>query len=206
MNTYIYIHVCCINNWKEIFGKLLSDIRASGLYDKVTKIRCSILYIAEDFTLFIDPKIEIISKSIDLSLYETPTINALYADALKEDFNVLYLHTKGVKHMGMNPHVTDWVKYMSYFNIYRHELCMEMLKDYDAVGVNLHTSPTHFSGNFWWSKSEHLRKLQPCTYDKYCSPEFWVGCVKGEYKELWNSGVNHYYFPYKEANYLRPPT
>lgn len=206
MNTYIYIHVCCINNWKEIFGKLLSDIRASGLYDKVTKIRCSLLYTVEDFTIFIDPKIEIIYKSTILSLYETPTINILYEDALKENFNVLYLHTKGVKHNGMNPHVTDWVNYMSYFNIYKHELCLEMLKANDAVGVNLHITPAHFSGNFWWSKSEHLRKLSPCIYDKYISPELWVACVKGNYKELWNSGVNHYYFPYKEANYLRPPT
>jgi hypothetical protein len=43
MNTYIYIHVCCINNWKEIFNKLLFDIKESKLYDKVTKIRCNIL-------------------------------------------------------------------------------------------------------------------------------------------------------------------
>jgi hypothetical protein len=167
----------------------------------VTKIRCGILYTAKDLTLFKDPKIEIIYKSHDLNLYETPTINSLYAHAGKEDFKVLYLHSKGVKHMGMNPNVTDWVKYMSYFNIFKNEECLKILDTNDAVGVNLHSSPLHFSGNFWWSKSEHIRKLGPCKYETYTSPEFWITCVKGEYKELWNSGVNHYDMRYEEHNY-----
>lgn len=201
MNTYIYIHVCCINNWKEIFGKLLSDIRASGLYDKVTKIRVNILTPMLDLDVFKDDKIEILGISNNLRLYESSTLNLLYQHSFTEDFKVLYLHTKGVKHNGKNLNVIDWVKYMSYFNIYKHEDCLNMLDNYDAVGVNLFDSPRHFSGNFWWSSAKHISKLGQCGRDTYNSPEFWVTCVKGEYKSLWKSGVNHYYKRYEEYNY-----
>lgn len=204
MNTYVYIHVCCINNWKEIFGKLISDIKESGLYDKVKAIRCMILSQKEDLDnehLTNDPKIEILGISSNLSLYESVTINRLYNDALSEDFNVLYLHTKGVRHNCKNPCVTDWVTYLSYFNIYKHDICLEMLKEYDTVGVNL-LEPLHYSGNFWWSKSEHIRKLGECKHVNYNSPEFWVTSVKGVHKELWNSGVNHYYDRYTPDKYI----
>jgi len=39
MQTYIYFHICRMNNWKEIVEKLWTDVLASGLYDKVTEIR-----------------------------------------------------------------------------------------------------------------------------------------------------------------------
>jgi hypothetical protein len=201
MNTYIYIHVCCINNWKEIFGKLLSDIRSSGLYDKVNKIRVNILTQTLDLDLFKDDKIEILGISNNLRVYESSTLNLLYKHSLTQDFKVLYLHTKGVKHNGKNINVIDWVKYMSYFNIYKHEECLNMLDNYDAVGVNYFDSPRHFSGNFWWSTSKHISKLAECGRVTYNSPEFWVTCVKGEYKALWNSGVNHYYKRYEEDKY-----
>jgi hypothetical protein len=182
--------------------KLLSDIKESGLYDKVTKIRCMLLVNKLNLTLLKDPKIEIIGFSQDYSLYEQATINKLFEDSIKEDFNVLYIHSKGIRHNGTNPCVTDWVKYLTYFNIYKHDQCMKMLNIYDAVGVNLINDPVlHFSGNFWWSKAEHLRKLGPCPYTNYNSPEFWVTSVKGNYIGLWNSLVNHYISRYEESRY-----
>jgi len=201
MNTYVYIHVCCINNWKQIFDKLISDIKDSGLYEKVSKIRIGILGDVSQ-GLPEDPKFEILHVSSNMNLYEQSTINLLYRDSLTEDFNVLYLHTKGVKHNNKNPCVTDWVRYMSYFNIYKHDLCLQMLENHDAVGVNLNSTPIHFSGNFWWSTSRHIRGLGPCKYVNYNSPEFWVTSVKGNYTELWNSGVNHYHELYDPSLYL----
>ena len=207
MNTYIYFHICCKNNWREIVSKLLSDIKESGLYDKVTKIRCMILAVTVDVTLFNDPKIEIIGNSPDYSLYEQATINKLYEESLKEDFKVLYIHSKGIRHNGKIPSVTDWVKYLTYFNIYKHEHCMELLDTYDTVGVNLIGSPVlHYSGNFWWSKSEHIRKLGICPYINYNSPEFWVTSIKARHKGIWRSFVNHYRTRYEEHNYIKPNT
>lgn len=204
MNTYIYFHICCKNNWSEIVGKLLSDIKESGLYDNVTKIRCMLLTDKLDLTLFNDPKIEIIGNSSDYSLYEQATINKLYEESLKEDFKVLYIHSKGIRHNGTKPSITDWVKYLTYFNIYKHDQCIELLEKHDAVGVNLINKPVlHYSGNFWWSKTEHIRKLGLCPYVNYNSPEFWVTSIKGQYKTVWNSGVDHYRRRYEQHNYIR---
>ena len=183
---------------KEIFEKLMSDIKDSGLYEKVSKIRLGILNVIDLPENLSDPKFEVLHLSSNVNLYEQSTLNLLYRDSLLEDFNVLYLHTKGVKHNNTNPCVTDWVRYMSYFNIYKHELCLKMLENHDAVGVNLYTNPTHYSGNFWWSTSRHIRGLGPCKYESYNSPEFWVTSISARFTELWNSGVNHYYERYQE--------
>ena len=209
MNTYIYIHVCCINNWKEIFNKLLDDIKKSGLYEKINKIKCNILSQEKiDMYIFEDEKIEIIGISNNLKLYEVSTINMLHKDSLDEDFNVLYLHTKGVRHNNCNINVNDWVRYLSYFNIYKHEICSTQLKNCDAVGVNLHGGDviSHYAGNFWWSKSQYIRNLDKCLYEHYCSPEMWiVGKRIGRYVCLWNSNVDHYHNRYEEHNYIDKP-
>jgi hypothetical protein len=199
---YVYIHVCCINNWKEIFEKLLLDIKLSGLHDKVKKIKCNILTTNKnDLQMFYSDKIEIIGISDNINSYEQSTIHLLYEHAMIEDFDVLYIHTKGVKHNNLNPNVTDWVNYLSYFNIYQHATCISSLNEYDAVGVNLINNPIHFSGNFWWSKSSYIKTLKKCEYICYNSPEYWITSSNGHYLSLWNSNINHYHTCYKPNQY-----
>ena len=205
MNTYIYFHVCCFNTWQDIFKQLIADVKESGLYSKVTEIRCNVLTTNNQDIYWLseyDPKIKIIGVSNNLNLFETPTLNLLYEHSLSEEFNVLYIHTKGIRHTN-NPCITDWVKYLTYFNIYRHDICMEELSNYDAVGVNLHDEPRlHFSGNFWWSKSQYIRKIGQCNYTEYNSPELWLTEQKvGNYLSLWLSNTNHYTTRYEETRY-----
>ena len=38
--VYIYMHICCIANWKQVVDGLFDDIKQSGLYEKVIEIRC----------------------------------------------------------------------------------------------------------------------------------------------------------------------
>ena len=117
----------------------------------------------------------------------------LYTHAVEEDFNVLYIHSKGVT-KPWSDCVKDWIDYMLYFNIDKFQTCLELLQEYDAVGVNLQDKPVlHFSGNFWWSKSSNIRKLGEITNETYHGPEFYItGCKDGKYKGLYISNVNHY--------------
>lgn len=203
MKIYIYLHICCINNWEEVFSKLLSDIKTSGLYEKIEKIRCTVLTLeCVSDELFQDPKIELISVHRNLNLYELATLHPLYEHAQKEDFYVLYLHTKGVRHNKTNPCVNEWVDYLAYFNIEQHQICIEGLETHDTVGVNLQQEPcTHYSGNFWWSKSSHLRTLKKCVFTCYNSPEFWVTSGPGKFLNLASSKVNHYTERYPSSMY-----
>jgi hypothetical protein len=154
--------------------------------------------------IFDDKKIEIIGINNDIGSYEQSTLNLLYEHALNEDFKVLYIHTKGVKHNNTNIYINDWVKYLCYFNIYKHEICMDALENYDVVGVNLQEQPElHFSGNFWWTTSNYIRKINKLVYEHYNSTEFWITKEKiGNYLSLWLSNVNHYQQRYEEYNYV----
>lgn len=204
MKTYIYLHICCINNWVQIVQDLLTQIKASGLYEKVDKIKCVLLTdtgVPDD--IFRDKKIQLLGVYSNYHLYEQVTLHHLHEDALTEEFNVLYLHSKGVRHNDKNPCILDWVNLLSYFNIQKHEACLQGLVEYDAVGVNLETTPClHYSGNFWWSKSSHIRTLPKCTYACYNSPEFWITSIQGKFLNVWSSGVNHYKERYPSSLYI----
>ena len=208
-NIFIYIHVCCINNWKEVFNGLLFDIRKSGLYVKTREIRCYVLSenIDQDLLYLKDDKIKIIGYSSNLKLYEVVSINTLYKDSLNETENayVLYLHTKGVTKDYNNLNVKDWVELLCYFNIYKHEECLnKLVEGYDAVSVNLYREPwIHFAGNFWWSSFNHIKKLQMCTYSDYFNPEKWICDINNsKYCGLFNSNCAHYTDRYLKDNYI----
>jgi hypothetical protein len=209
---YIYIHICCINNWKSVFDKLLYMIKESGLYDKTTEVRCGVLSQNIDIETDIkyitrnDDKIKIIGFSSNIRLYEVPTINTLYYNLNPNNAPptyVLYLHTKSVT-KPENIYMNDWVNYLCHFNIKKHEDCINKLNEgYDAVGVNLQHEPKlHFSGNFWWSRGEHINTLQSCGYHDYHAPEMWI-CQRqdGRYFSLFNSNENHYRERWEEYNY-----
>jgi len=206
MNTYIYFHVCCINHYVYVFKNIMDKIKISGLYDNITQIRCGVLGYNYDPDLFNDPKIVIRGTNINIGLYEVYTINLLYEDAQKEDFNFLYLHTKGITRHPLHKSVHDWVNYLCYFNIYKFKKCIDFLKEYDTVGANLINEPvTHYSGNFWWSKSSYIKKLEKCVYHCFNSPEFWITEKKiGNYHSLWNANINHYIEEYPLHLYESP--
>lgn len=215
MKTYIYFHICILNNWIEISNKLWEAIVVSGLYNKVDEIRCVVLGTPVDLvpTFLFDTKVKVLYQDPDMSQFERIILHIIHNEALNatEEFRILYIHSKGITHNNQNPGVNDWLDYMSYFNIQRHEQCMRELEQCDAVGVNLQTEPhVHFSGNFWWSKSSHIRTLNNLTDPCYNGPEWWIATnPHAIYKSIWNSNINHYekrYYPFQYINvlYLHP--
>ena len=100
---------------------------------------------------------------------ETHTLSKIYDDCKNTDMNVLYLHTKAVtsvancliKHRQpskfKNRHL--WRQLMNHGVITYWKVCTDSLKEYDAAGIDYQSSPSHFRGNFWWTKSEHVKAL-----------------------------------------------
>jgi len=210
---YLYYHVCCIANWREIMSTMLFRLKNSGLYHYLSQIRVTVLgneYNPHD-PLFCDPKIVIRFYSADTSLFERPCLNGMIEDAKNEDFYVLYMHSKGVMHWTYKERETnvhDWSAFMMYFNVYRHITCIHELNNgASAVGCNLQEfgAPLHYSGNFWWSKSNHVKQLPTIVDTYYNTPEFLVTSIDGVYKSLWHSGVNHYNEPYPSKKYENQP-
>jgi hypothetical protein len=196
---YIFFHICFINNWVDVVNKLFDKIKSSGLYDKVDGIYCGVLGDKNNLShpLFSDPKVNMLYHSENMTFFERPTLYYLHELSKKSDFNVLYIHSKGIQHNGTNPCVEDWVDYLTYFNITRFQDCLKRLESSNVVGVNLqkeeYAEIYHFSGNFWWSKSSYIRKLNPNIDPSYTGPEYWITTGKdGMFSSLFNSYVNHY--------------
>jgi hypothetical protein len=180
-------------------------MRESGLYDFVDEIRCCVLGQYDPCVFENKGKVKLHASSGDMRVYETFTLNTLHEDCKTEDMNVLYVHTKGVTKTtnALRVNVKSWVQYMCFFLIYKYKDCVECLKSCDTVGLNLHTYPVlHYSGNFWWATSAHIKRLEPCHYTYYNSPEFWITERQlGKHRCLWESDVNHYHEIYPPERY-----
>ena len=87
--------------------------------------------------------------------------------------------------------------------MYRHKEIINLLKEYNCVGVNLQEGP-HYSGNFWWSKSSHIINLKRDIGNGYTDPEFWVTSKKYDckYASLYKSNINHYITRYAREEYI----
>lgn len=223
----VYINIAVFGSVNQVLFNLINRIKQSGLYDSCNKI----------FLVFNGPsnlisfeitgdKFFKIEANENILKCEFPTLDLIWNHCSKEDdLNILYLHTKGVTKPGFQ-NVEDWTNYLSYFNINKWQDRIKDLEMYDCTGVNFmgsandifeHPStwgygkaPLHYSGNFWWSKSSHIKKLpNPISwlpdnnYQRWrVMAEMWVCQVQqGKYYSAHSSNVNHYIKPYPEILY-----
>jgi beta-1,4-mannosyl-glycoprotein beta-1,4-N-acetylglucosaminyltransferase len=204
--TYIYFHICCLNNYEDIVKSLLFNIKNSGLYNYIDEIRCVILgqYNPDLFNNY--NKINIIYNSLELNLRENYIFNLFIEDSKKEDFNMLYINSKGVKYDINNKYkdnIYDLVEYLVYFNIYNYKLNVKLLEEgANVIGVNLQDKPElHYSGNFFWTNSNHLKLLSNIEPESL-NAKFKICSIKNKFISLWNTNINHYETPYHFTNYI----
>ena len=215
--NFCYMTVHDQNNCQEVVDSLFADLDKSGLINELEKI--FIFSDDKDNSIKypeLGDKLEIIAKEpLD---YEFPALIAIkkYCDAQSDDIRILYIHSKGSSHLPTDPktpHIKDWLKLMSHFNIYRYKDCWTALDMGDACGVNaVKTShiPPHFSGNFWWANSAHIKRVLTINTERSMHPgfelrfnaEFWIGSLPGsKLISLFNSNTDHYHAPFPESKY-----
>lgn len=143
----------------------------------------------------------------DANHYEFPTLNFLRQRSLEADIDILYLHTKGASRSdrhrdGHNNHLDN----MCYNCISYYKECRQHLTNgYDGVGLAFFIEPfKHFSGNIWWARSEHIRKLPELKYGTknfdFC-PDFpdrhdaekWLCSITGKFYNM--------SYTYRESKY-----
>lgn len=194
-----FIHSCTIHDTERLDALLLA-IHSSGLIKLLGRVVILNIGKALDVKNYTHPKLTIFNYSEDIHLYEVPTLKLMYRFAQNNDTNILYLHTKGVSCKQSDkryPYVHDWINYMVYCLINNYKNCIMRLEDYDVVGCNRLESPhPHFSGNFWWAKSSHIRGLSTTDLHDKMSAEWWL--LKKSCREyvVHNSGINHFEQPY----------
>jgi hypothetical protein len=188
--TYGVYFICCIGNYLNIINNQIQHLIDSGLYNECDKIICFVCMVTDECIEILKKynKIQIISTNENL--YEKFAINNYKNYIHTEDYYLFYIHSKSVTRKEKCNN--DWTDLCNYFTINKWRLNIELLTYYDCVGINLKNYPKkHYSGNFWWAKSEHLNKLKNIN-DGYLSCEMYVlGYPKTNYVSLYQSYVNH---------------
>jgi hypothetical protein len=171
--------ICCINNYLDIVKEQL-NILNKGLINITTNVIIFITKYNKDNCLELDEILNnynnfIIIKSED-NLYEKFAINNYKQYINEKDYYLYYFHTKGLKQIN-DPllHIfSSRRQILNYYTLLQYNINIELLNSYDAIGCSLSLYPKkHFSGNFWWSKSSYLQKLENIN-DKYLSPEMYI--------------------------------
>lgn len=202
----IFYHIFkCDYRWLPMVIEQMERIDSSGLYHACDKVYIGAIG-GGNLSWMKDkwPKVEIILDTA-VNHYENETLQKMHeiCSSLEHNTQCLYLHTKGVTKPN-DQHVVDWRKLMEYYLVDGWATCVRALQsgDWDAVGINYQDKVfRHYSGNFWWANSDYIKSLDQIELDKRINAEAWIGTKNGRFKELFNSGVDHYMQPYPEILY-----
>lgn len=179
---YAFFHIYAANHWKDIVTELISTMKESGLYDKLSKIFVSVIsQNQEDDVNFISGLIgekgEIVFISDIATHYEFPILEHMLRMAKSgEKFYCVYFHSKGssnsIKTVGnYGPGINTLKKLLklsastrkmlAYWSLSKWKLALATLQNgYSTYGCNYYhiSDDCHFyGGNFWWSKSEYIK-------------------------------------------------
>ena len=197
MKIDIFYHIYFLNNWFDIVKDQVEYLRSSSLFEN-SQIKIGALYdkhndddIKKLKNLFIDDdNVTYLFIEGNNGAAESNTLKCLklYSDLLTENRNILYIHAKGVTQYGSIREIPvyKWRKMMEYFLIEKWENCVEKLNDgYDCCGINYqyHAATIEgklkginiFNGNFFWVKSEYVKKLNvDLLFEHRYSSENWI--------------------------------
>lgn len=154
----------------EIFCDIYDQIEKSGLLEKLSQIKVVTLgnqkNLKTDFSKY--SKVFHANHNNDLLSFEFPTLKQISNDANQLDDNtcILYLHLKNVSNQKRES-TEAWKKRMLDCVVHNHEVCIDKLKTYNAVGTEYCDTipkingkiPRHYSGNFWWASAKHIKNL-----------------------------------------------
>jgi hypothetical protein len=110
-----------------------------------------------------------------------------YALRCEDEEAILYAHTKGA--YSNEPLNTEWRRSMTRFTVGRWVQCVSLISgdNYDTAGSHWLTPEEHhkpprflvttpmYGGNFWWARTDYLRKLPPPGNDYRHQAEEWLG-------------------------------
>ena len=172
--------ISCIGNYLDIVKEQLEYFTNTELYKKTSKIICVICcyndydYPLQSMLYHLDHLHIMQLVSTPDNLYEKYAVNNYkkYIPENTDKYYIYYFHTKGVTR-GDNEYFIN-IRQNLLFYLCQYEITLKVLRYFDAVGCDLSMFPKkHFSGNFWWSKSEHVETLDNVG-DGYLAPEMYI--------------------------------
>jgi hypothetical protein len=201
----IFYHIFLYEGVNTIVDEQLRKLYNSDLYKNAT-IKIFINDIYNGYYSLSDENMnlmKIITDDINYHkehYFEIYTHIKMFESSLITKGYYLYMHTKGVTRINHKDeihsqglysykNVNNWRNLMEHFCIEKWRDCILRIPNYDLVGCNyipnnvLPGIPAHYSGGFWWAKSDFIKKLpNPNDFindkiDRF-QAEFWIGRIK----------------------------
>jgi predicted O-methyltransferase YrrM len=190
-----------MGDYVAVTGEIIERLLESRLYERSESIDVAVLGAPADqaaIEALVRPhkRFRISYRSERLDEYEFPALGLLQDACRGGSGYVYYLHTKGVSRGLGNQHARYWRTLMLDVVVDGHEECIVALADHDAAGTNWRGN--HYSGNFWWARSEHIARL-PDIRSLRRSPrlltrdpvwnirlqcELWIGMARGRFANI----------------------
>jgi hypothetical protein len=143
----------------------------------------------------------------EVNIYEGQTLDRLRLDAQDGNYDICYIQNKGAV-SGFTPHVANWRDLLNHYIINQWTECVHLLDDYNVVGVaDRNSNNIMCSGNFWWAKSEYIKRLpEPLDSQYYMTDEnffpwgpsyryafeHWITKANPKLKYIVETHVDHY--------------
>lgn len=183
----VFWHIYAKDHWALIVRDQLTKLTFTGLYDFAAEINCflagpdeSDVNAAAAMISDWGSKFMIRAKGVADSSYERFTLSRI-RPLLRSGDKFLYLHNKGVTHQltgavnSVGKNIYFWRTYMEYHLLRHHRRCVDLLDEYDTVGVDLFLpGGSIYAGNFWWSRADFFL-LHPSSIGlDYYDPEHYL--------------------------------
>ena len=194
---------------KNIIQRQFLKIKNSGLLDRCESINIGFVSTL-DFpyeTIKTHPKVKFVERKDAGNEGITTTALKLLCDKLYTDKLILYIHNRGMSHTEDSPS-EDWTLMMEYFVIEKWQDSIKLLEDKYTCGCELWShicriNPSdfifHYSGNFWWARSEYIKLLNyPNFHNRHTESEDWIlqkvehGIDKEHFGILHRTSANRY--------------
>lgn len=183
--TFIYFHIYTDGRGHlEVIRAIMDVSKRSGLLDETDEVRYCIVGSRDVDAVrrLMDsyyPRAVLRKHDSDASHFERLTLHALHEDAMRSerDARVLYLHSKGTSEKSdVYTGIATWTENMIEVLARHRRVCWSWLeRSADTVGIIYTERPrNHYSGNFWWSTFNHIRRLHVPIGRYYLDPEMWV--------------------------------
>lgn len=213
---YGVYHIFCAPGWQSLVKDQMESLRSSGLWAATKKLFVSCI-ISKDSDMGElrsimgpDEKWEVIAVGKDKTKFEFPALNFIQGFCRDHKCLVYYFHTKGISLMSTTNHsrdyrkfkrnVTAWRKMMEYFVFDRWQVAVNVLMEgYDTYGTLKldppYTRHSHYSGNFWWARSEYLTQLavldEKKRKDRF-KAEMWILSGRGRFFSTFDNKTSLY--------------
>jgi hypothetical protein len=207
----IYYHIFAITNWLEIVKEQI-DLMVQYDLLKNSILRIGVLYtdpikIEEVKDFFSNIKnVEFLFFKENTNAAESETLGMLkdFSTTCENNFNIFYLHTKGVTQYGSVREypVKKWRNMMEYFLIEKWQDCVQKLNEgYDCCGINYQNHAANikgelklikiYNGNFFWTKTDYVKRLdKSILYEHRYSSENWITSSKPNAYSFYDTPIN----------------